>query len=512
MIGSGSRAHWPFRIVFFGLLGTFAGGFLIGAFSASGLNWPTLDPVRSDGPSLTDKLRDAPLRLAFAPEGIEIATTPNVTIETLEVDPGELHTTPLFSSVAYASTGSDVASPPFGTHTLEAFKAPTVEDVAATPLADNAEMTTYVVERGDTLVNILLRAGLEADHAHHALTALGDTYDPRTLQPGQEIEIATAASAEGDSIAELRQLVLDIDFENELQLTAAEDGYEVAKLAKILDRETRHVATKIDDSLYLAAARKNIPTETTFDLVKLFSWDLDFQRDIQAGHSFELIYEELLARDRRDSRGGPILYAKLQLGNRLLEAHRFERGDGMVGYYDPEGRSVRKEFMRTPIDGARLSSGFGRRKHPILGYTKMHKGVDFAASTGTPIFAAGDGTVEVAQRNGGYGNYIRIRHNGEYSTAYAHLSQYAKGIKAGKRVSQGQVIGYVGSTGRSTGPHLHYEVIQNGQQVNPMSMKSDVVEHLTGSDLVAFKAQLRNFSALKQRARQETILAQRADF
>jgi murein DD-endopeptidase MepM/ murein hydrolase activator NlpD len=181
------------------------------------------------------------------------------------------------------------------------------------------------------------------------------------------------------------------------------------------------------------------------------------------------------------------------LSGKTITLYRFKTNDdGITDYYDEKGQSVRKSLMRTPIDGARLTSGFGKRKHPVLGYTKMHRGVDFGARTGTPIMAAGNGVVEFAARNGGYGNYVRIRHNNSYKTAYAHMSKYGKGIRKGTQVKQGQIIGYVGTTGRSTGPHLHYEVHKNGTQINPLSVKLPAGRKLEGKMLTAFNATKEN--------------------
>jgi murein DD-endopeptidase MepM/ murein hydrolase activator NlpD len=185
---------------------------------------------------------------------------------------------------------------------------------------------------------------------------------------------------------------------------------------------------------------------------------------------------------------GDIAFAALTLSGQRQALYRFTRDNGEEGFFDPSGKSARKALLRTPVDGARLSSGFGRRKHPILGYTRMHKGVDFAAPKGTPIYAAGSGTVDVAGRNGGYGKYVRIRHNGSYSTAYAHMNGFAKGIRRGTRVKQGQVIGYIGSTGSSTGPHLHYEVIRDGRQMNPMKVKMPAGPKLAGKERERFLA------------------------
>jgi murein DD-endopeptidase MepM/ murein hydrolase activator NlpD len=194
--------------------------------------------------------------------------------------------------------------------------------------------------------------------------------------------------------------------------------------------------------------------------------------------------------------GGPVVgagevrYARLDIGGRVLEAFRFERDDE-AAFFTREGESLRKFLLRTPVSGARMSSGYGMRRHPILGYTRMHRGVDFAAPTGTPIYAAGDGRLARVGRYGGYGNYVRIEHGDGYATAYAHLSRFADGMRSGRRVEQGEVIGYVGSTGRSTGPHLHFEVLKHGRQVDPLRVAQPPAENLRGAALAAFRREIR---------------------
>ena len=195
------------------------------------------------------------------------------------------------------------------------------------------------------------------------------------------------------------------------------------------------------------------------------------------------------------------------LSGKPVRRYRYTPKSGVTDYFDEKGQSVRKTLMRTPIDGARLSSGYGMRKHPILGYSRMHKGVDFAAPRGTPIYAAGDGVVEMAGRNGGYGNYVRLRHTGSYKTAYAHMRGFAKGIRAGVRVKQGQVIGYVGTTGRSTGPHLHYEVMVDNKQTNPRSIKLPSGETLKGADLKAYEVARQDIDRRREAALTRTQIA-----
>ena len=306
-------------------------------------------------------------------------------------------------------------------------------------------------------------------------------------------------------------LDFDLDFDHTVRVTRDPDGrYAAAKVARPQRRDLLHRAGIIDDSLYMSAERAALPHDVIIGLIKLFSWDVDFQRDVRRGDQFETLFEVVSLEDGSgDIRGGDLVYGALSIDGRLLEGYRFELPDGRVAYFDRSGKSLRKFLLRTPMDGARLSSGFGMRRHPILGYTLMHKGVDFAAPRGTPIYAAGEGKIEIAKRNGGYGKYIRIRHTGEYSTAYAHLSGFAKGIAPGRRVRQGQVIGYVGTTGRSTGPHLHYEVLRSGAQINPLRLKQPPNQQLAGADLKRFQAEVERIDRLRADPPRSTQLASR---
>jgi murein DD-endopeptidase MepM/ murein hydrolase activator NlpD len=223
------------------------------------------------------------------------------------------------------------------------------------------------------------------------------------------------------------------------------------------------------------------------DMIRIYSWDIDFQRSIRSGDRFELLYEAKVTNTGTLVRYGNILYASLKLGSLSYPLYRFKIKNGSTDFFDSNGHSAQKALMRTPINGARLSSRYGTRRHPILGFNKMHRGVDFAAPRGTPIFAAGSGTIVYRSRNGAYGNYIRIRHYSQYSTAYAHLSKFNSNVTKGSRVRQGQIIGYVGTTGRSTGAHLHYEILRRGRQTNPMRVKMPSGTRLKGPDQIKFK-------------------------
>jgi len=267
----------------------------------------------------------------------------------------------------------------------------------------------------------------------------------------------------------------------------------------------------IENNLSSAAKDAGLPMPVLLEMIRIFSFDVDFQRELQPGDSFEVLYEALFEEDGRLAKTESVLYASLTLSGRRLDMYGFTPKSGADGFFDPEGQSVRKTLMRTPVDGARLSSRFGMRRHPIQGYSRMHQGIDFAAPRGTPIYAAGDGVIESAGRNGGYGKYVRIRHNSTYKTAYAHMSRIAKRARRGKRVRQGQVIGFVGSTGRSTGSHLHYEVLRQGRQVNPLKIKLPSGEKLEGKRLKSFHARREQIDALRELARQGGSLMARAD-
>jgi murein DD-endopeptidase MepM/ murein hydrolase activator NlpD len=357
------------------------------------------------------------------------------------------------------------------------------------------------VQRGDTLIDILDRAGIDQAEAHAAVQSLRSVYDPRRLRTGQELMITAAAGESDDEDAKrLIGLALDLNFDHSVRVTRNADGsYVTARVDRPQQRQIVRRLGTIEDSLYVAAVRAEVPPETIAQLIKLFSWDVDFQRDIQPGDGFESLFEEVQLQGSEDSvRGGALVYARLTLSGRDLEAYRFTLPDGSVEYYDRTGKSLRKFLLRTPVDGARISSRFGMRVNPILGYSMMHRGVDFAAPTGTPIYAAGNGQVVQAGRKGSYGNYIRIRHNGEYSTAYAHMSRFAKGMSPGRRVVQGQVIGYIGTTGRSTGPHLHFEVLKDDSQINPLKVKQFALGQLTGKDLGRFRGEMARIDRMRQ--------------
>jgi len=357
--------------------------------------------------------------------------------------------------------------------------------------AESAQLTLpyediRTIGKGDTMMALLTDAGVPAAEADQAIRAMAKTYKPRRIKPGQRISLRIQPRPL--KAPELQSLTFSVNVETDVAVRRTASGFHAETVRRPLQRRETNAAGRIDKSLYVAGVNAGLSLSTLAELIHIFSFDIDFQRDIRHGDSFALLFQEFCDDTGRVVKAGDILMAEMVLTGKPIRVYRYETSDGKVDYYDTKGQSVRKALLRTPIDGARISSGYGKRRHPILGYTRMHKGLDFAARRGTPIFAAGDGVVEFVGRNGGYGKYVRIRHNDMFKTAYAHMHRYGRGIRKGRRVRQGQVIGYVGSTGRSTGPHLHYEVHNAGRQINPRSIKLPSGRKLMGRQLMAFKA------------------------
>jgi murein DD-endopeptidase MepM/ murein hydrolase activator NlpD len=352
------------------------------------------------------------------------------------------------------------------------------------------------VKRGETLEGAVLRAGVTPEDARQAVDALGRAMDTVHIKAGLALEAAVARPQGDDRPARLigislktspvRSVTLSRTFDGALRLRAMEEA---------VSDETTVADGEIDGSLYESAQRLGATPTLIAQVAKLFAHKLDFQRDIQPGDDFRLIFDRKVAESGRTVETGELEYAEIH----GVKFFRFARDDGQVEYFDEKGRNVRGFLLRTPVDGARITSTFGRRKHPILGYTRAHQGVDFGAGRGTPILAAGDGVVTRASRWGGYGNWLQIRHSGGWATGYAHISRYAKGVRPGVHVRQGQVVAYVGSTGLATGPHLHYEVWKNGHRVNPIGAKVPQGTVLAGAELKRFQA---------QKAHVERLLAQ----
>ena len=346
---------------------------------------------------------------------------------------------------------------------------------------------TVTIKAGDTLSNVLQGSGIDRSVTLDVVEAVKQVYNPRRLQSGQDLTLNFIDDPKTED-RQLDELTFELSPGESVAVARTDDGtYNARKIMAETHREMTRYDGTISSSLSAAAGEAGVPQKILNAMVNMFSFDVDFQRDIQKGDSFSVMFEQVVTKDGRVVSTEGIRVASMTLSGSPFKLYSFKHSDGFVDFYNEKGEGVRKALLRTPINGARLTSGFGMRQHPILGYSKMHQGIDFGAPTGTPVFAAGDGVIEKREVFGGYGNYVRVRHSSGYATAYAHLSRFGQNIQVGKRVRQEQIIGYVGTTGRSTGPHLHYEILRDNRQVNPMKVKFPSSLKLEGTTLARFK-------------------------
>ncbi len=383
---------------------------------------------------------------------------------------------------------------------------------AAASLSPVRSVTRAVVARnGDNLMGLLTRAGADRSDAATAIASLKEVYDPRRdLRIGHKLLITfDPDTADLDGPLKLAKIELPLAFDRDVAVERKIDGgFKAQEIEKKLERRLVQASGTIDSSLFQDGRDADIPAQVLVELIQLYSFDVDFQREVRRGDGFEILFERYFDEQGNAVYDGDIAYAMLTLGDSPLPLYQYETSAGNSDYFNDKGQSVRKALLRTPINGARLSSAYGMRKHPILGYTKMHTGTDFAAPRGTPIFAAGNGVITQIGPNGGFGNYIRIRHtNGSYQTAYAHTKGFARGLKKGSRVKQGQVIAYVGTSGNSTGNHLHYEVFRDGKRTNPQGLTLPSGEILAGAELARFTAEREQMDALNRSLGQDVQLA-----
>ena len=359
------------------------------------------------------------------------------------------------------------------------------EEVATPNIKKNIDKEQFVEKKieilqGDTFVSILENLNFKQKKIYEIISKIEETYDLKKIKTGEIISVFENNFAEIKKIEFFKnnETIISVNLDKEINLN-------IIELTKNSFIESKEYT--ISESLFSDGIKNDVSSDILVKIISLFSFDLDFQRDIRVDTVVSISYEfdEIVETGRLEY--NDIKYASIIIDGKQLEYFKFITDDGYVDYFNREGKNVKKSILKTPLDGARISSNFGMRKHPISGFNKMHKGVDFAAPTGTPIYAGGNGIVEYVGRNGGYGKYIRIRHNNGYKTAYAHLSNYKKGISKGVRVNQGEVIGYVGSTGNSTGPHLHYEIIYQNKHINPLKLKLPSGKILEGKELEKFK-------------------------
>jgi murein DD-endopeptidase MepM/ murein hydrolase activator NlpD len=355
----------------------------------------------------------------------------------------------------------------------------------------------HVVKKGDTVTSILRDQGATPEEAKSIAGTLGPRGRDGGLKEGQKLRILMAPAGPGQRLQPYRVIVAN---ESTVEAVAAlsDLGKYVAVDVQSMNTVTEAPAADDDDeddgtgvrlyqSIYETALRNKVPATVIEDMVRIYSYDVDFQRKVQPGDSFDVFFagedEGATITEKTE-----VLFAALTVGGETKKYYRFQTpDDGVVDFYDETGKSAKKFLVRKPVNNAIMRSGFGGRRHPILGYVKMHTGVDWATAYGTPIFASGNGVVEKAGPEGGYGKYVRLKHNNGYETAYGHMSAFAKGLEPGKRVRQGQIIGFVGSTGMSTGPHVHYEILVNGRFVDPMRVKLPRGRSLDGPLMAAFE-------------------------
>ncbi len=393
------------------------------------------------------------------------------------------------------------------------------------------ETKTITMDPGDTLVGALTDAGVSDEDASAAVVALAKVYAVRSLRAGQSFDLtlehvaqvaakplappkpksiaqitytppAGAQDSEADDgsnvvntppppAGKLLSVSFSPSIEHQVTVSRGPSGTFTAQDdVKQLSEKVHRAGATIDSSLYLAAMQAGIPADVVVQMIHMFSYEVDFQRDLRPGNSFEVLYSYYYTPDGLPAKQGDIQYAAMKIGNRTIALYRYDpKGPDGPDYFDAHGQSAKSMLMKTPVDGARITSGFGMRFHPILGYTRMHKGIDFAVPTGTPVMAAGGGVIKQEGWSNGYGNFMLIDHQNGYSTAYGHLSRFAAGTHIGTHVHQGQVVAYSGMTGMATGPHLHYEIRINNVQVNPATVKVASGRRLFGKDLKGFMAQ-----------------------
>ncbi|MFV0369541.1 MAG: M23 family metallopeptidase [Hyphomicrobiaceae bacterium] len=430
----------------------------------------------------------------------------------------EAFATPLADAAGNTGSEHDEASPASdenapNTTTL----AKTVRETDDTPTdIEDGELTIVKVGKGETLKHILTKAGADRWQAAAMIEAARGIFKEKDLRAGNEVHVTLVSSLTDAGTKEPARFSVFADGHShqvtvtrgpagEFEATRTPVGAEAAMRALLADDDTPLQNANLYSSAYGALLQQGLDAPTIQQILRVHAYETDYRRRLRAGDQVELFY------DVKEQRGGhmelgELLYTSITAGGETSEFYRYRTPDGLVDYYDDAGSNSKKFLMRRPVRGAnvRLTSGYGQRFHPLLNRRRMHTGVDWAAPTGTPILAAGNGTIEQAGRKGHYGNYVRIRHANGYQTAYAHMNRIAKGVRQGVKVRQGQVIGYIGTTGLSSGPHLHFEVLVNSQFVNPMSIQVPRERQLEGRDLAQYQRERTHIEELMRRTPMQT--------
>lgn len=357
----------------------------------------------------------------------------------------------------------------------------------------NNTTRNVTLKSGQSLGPLLQKNDIDNQTAYLMTEAFKTVHKPRDLRAGQKFKLYF------DDNNQIDGLTLRPKKDSTIFVRKSADGtFQATKIQAEYHKKLYRLDAKIENSLYLDAQSLGAPDKVIVQFSQIYAHSVDFQRDIRQGDEFEMLFEMFTDHQGKIIKAGDLVYTRFAPRGKSSAYYLFAKSNGSEGYYDHKGKGAKRMLMRTPVNGARLSSRYGSRRHPVLGYRRKHKGVDFAAPRGTPIMAAGTGTIVRSSRWGSFGNYVRIRHSDGYSTAYAHLSKYGRGIKKGRRVRQGQTIGYVGATGRVTGAHLHYEVLKNGRQINPMSLSTLSGKPLHRKELPAFKTRAKEIDGLRE--------------
>jgi murein DD-endopeptidase MepM/ murein hydrolase activator NlpD len=513
------RSHWLLTTCIAGVAGTLViGAAILGVVGGNGYSNnaqasinPSEQAVHSEA-SLA--IESVPLR-PFAELGPAIEDEPQVTGEFIVPNRG------LDGDNAYPGINAGdlpyTAEPVVFDQELNvaAVNAGNITTITKTPPPEPVdELIRLSGER--TLTDEIVARGVSPEAAQALVAAINPIFPTNQFKAGSEFELTLEQQQDFYG----RQAIFPVRLsfkpgpKEDIIVEADEDGHFLARLDGAKEGTTSryanydHFLTKarVGSSLYATAKDNRIPDYIIAELTRVFAYDVDFQRQVKASDRFEVFYGNPLTGSSKKRK--VLHYARLILGGKAKTYYRFTTADGQTDYYDEDGRSATKSLLKTPVSGFRLTSGYGMRRHPLLGYNKMHTGVDFGAPQGTPIRAAGNGKIEVAGRLGAYGIAVKIQHDGKYETLYGHMRKLAAGIRPGAKVRQGQVIGYVGQTGRATGPHLHYEVRVNDRPVNPMRVKASGSKQLAGKDLKAFKQLQTKVAAMMKTAPSGTQVAQ----
>lgn len=348
-----------------------------------------------------------------------------------------------------------------------------------------------VIGRRDTVNSLLTAAGVAEPDVLKVTQAINQIFPLKNIKPGNKLvfdDIYKSYEGANERVTLNKFHILTDQSKVEVVLDPEKNIYTAKHIILPLETKTKLVTGSVKGSLFSSVKKAGVEPKAAMEFINLLSYVTDFQRDLRPGDYFKVLYEYQVNHEGKIMTKPKVIYGSLVAGNGEREVFRHVMKSGKVDYFDAKGHSVKRALLRTPINGAKISSGFGLRSHPVLGYSKMHKGLDYRAAAGTPILAAGDGVVELVKNQArGYGKHIQIKHNGTYSTLYAHMSKFAPGIKPGIKVTQGQVIGNVGNTGMTTGAHLHYEVVEKGQKVNPTKVSFPKIAPLKGLELAKFQ-------------------------